>query len=324
MTALIVSGVGSVIGYGLLRSMRAARPRITLIGIDTSASAVGREWCDHFEVSPAVESDDYAGWLRSAIVRYDATLLIPGFEQDVHFLSDNRDSFSDLKCALALNSRRLIDVAKDKWLLHLELLKLGGEATIPTYCEGDYEYLSGLLGNHFLLKPRNGYASKGIVEVRSSDDFEPHRERLGSPLIAQKIVGSQEEEYTVSVFGDGRGSFSSSIALRRTLGPDGATSKAWSVEENTLQTKLSKLCDYFLPIGPTNFQFRRHEDDWLLLEINPRVSSSTSIRSALGYNEAEMAWNYFVEGRLPNQPSLKSAFVARYLEDIVYEHGDHI
>jgi len=54
-----------------------------------------------------------------------------------------------------------------------------------------------------------------------------------------------------------------------------------------------------------------------LLEINPRISSSTSIRSLLGYNESKMAVEYFLENKMIEQPDLKQGKVIRYIEDFL-------
>ena len=55
-----------------------------------------------------------------------------------------------------------------------------------------------------------------------------------------------------------------------------------------------------------------------LLEINPRISASTSIRSAFGYNESIMAVEYFAEGKIPGQPDIKKGTAIRYTEDFIF------
>jgi carbamoyl-phosphate synthase large subunit len=57
------------------------------------------------------------------------------------------------------------------------------------------------------------------------------------------------------------------------------------------------------------------EKNIFLLEINPRFSSSTSMRRVLGFNESKMAVDFYLTGKLPDQPILKSGSVIRYIED---------
>ena len=78
---------------------------------------------------------------------------------------------------------------------------------------------------------------------------------------------------------------------------------------------IRKYCEIFQPIGPTNFQFMSKAEEFFLLEINPRFSSSTSMRGLLGYNESKMAIDYYEDGILPQQPIIKSGSVIRFIED---------
>jgi carbamoyl-phosphate synthase large subunit len=108
--------------------------------------------------------------------------------------------------------------------------------------------------------------------------------------------------------------------MKRSLSKDGFTEKAEITNNNIIELEVEKLCKIFKPIGPTNFQFRKQNEQFKLLEINPRISSSTSIRSKFGYNESEMSVQYFVKNISPKQPLIRHGKAIRYIEDyIVYE-----
>jgi carbamoyl-phosphate synthase large subunit len=110
------------------------------------------------------------------------------------------------------------------------------------------------------------------------------------------------------------------MTLKRKLSKDGFTDKAEVVELENIEEVLRSLCEVFKPIGPTNFQFRKDNSGLKLLEINPRISSSTSIRAKFGYNESLMAIDYFLEGKTIEQPRIKKGKAIRYIEDlIIYE-----
>ena len=294
-----------------------------LIGADIYPDAVGQAWCDVFEQAPLTASPHYLDWLQEVVGRHSVDLLIPGIEQDLYRLSDDRTRLVQFNCKVVLNNARLIELSRDKWAMHQELDALGDPARIPSYLAGDYTTLVAQLGFPFILKPRRSYASKGLVHIRSQKDFDAHADRIGDHLMAQPIIGSDDEEYTVAVFGDGRGGISASITLRRRLAQDGATAKAWVRKDRSLDDVVSRLCTHFQPVGPTNLQFRRDGDSWKLLEINPRISSTSSIRSAFGYNEATMSMAFFLEGKLPAQPKFQSGFALRFIEDYIIYDRDH-
>jgi carbamoyl-phosphate synthase large subunit len=323
MTTIMVTGVGAIIGYGLVRSIRVARQDVYIVGTDIYPDAVGQAWCDSFEKAPLTACENYLDWFNETVRRHNVDLVIPGIEQDVHRLSAARDCFVGLSCKVALNSKSLIEVSSDKWKMDEELLAVGDPARIPSVIGGDFDSLVGQFGLPFILKPRRSYASKGLVIVRQVEDFKPHADRLGEVLLAQPIVGKDEEEYTLGVFGDGRGEICASITLQRRLAGDGSTAKAWVRQVGGLDETVSRLCRHFKPLGPTNLQFRRDGTEWKLLEINPRISSTTSIRTAFGYNEAAMCMEYYLNGKLPVQPAVRDGFAARYIEDKVVYGWDH-
>jgi carbamoyl-phosphate synthase large subunit len=84
-----------------------------------------------------------------------------------------------------------------------------------------------------------------------------------------------------------------------------------------LETLVRQLSEAFRPIGPTNFQFRCHLGKFLLLEINPRISSSSSLRTAFGVNEPEMCIAYYLERKRPETGAIRLGSAARYVEDFV-------
>ncbi|NIF29407.1 carbamoyl-phosphate synthase subunit L [Pantoea sp. Tr-811] len=324
MKTVMVTGVGAIMGYGLLKSLREADPSIRLLGTDIYDDAVGRAWCDAFEQAPLTASGEYAQWLLDVLARYEVDLLIPGIEQDVHWLSDHRALLRQARCEVALNTPHLIDLSRDKWAMDQALAALGDPSRIPSALEGDFQSLQAAFGLPFLLKPRKGSASKGLVWVRQEQDFSANAPLLGTVLMAQPIIGSAAREYTVAVFADGQGGAGPSIAFQRSLASDGSTAKARVFHDAGLDETVARLCRAFKPLGPTNLQFRQDDDGgWRLLEINPRISSTSSIRRAFGYNEAAMCLAFYLDHRMPSAPTVKSGFAVRYIEDYIVHDRDH-
>lgn len=320
MTTVMVTGVGAIIGYGVLRSIRSSHPHVQLIGADIYPDAVGQAWCDRFVTAPLTSDPSYSNWLHDQISGHQVDLLVPAIEQDVDFLSDNRAALHELGCKMVVNAPRLVELARDKWAMDRELLAAGDPCRIESRNRGSFRELSAVLGAPFLLKPRRGYASKGIVRVSDETTFALHADDLGHHLFAQQMVGSDDREFTVSVFGDGAGLITGMSCLQRRLAADGSTAKAISRNADELEglrDVISRLAAHFAPIGPTNLQFRQVDEGWKLLEINPRISSSTSMRTAFGYNESAMCIEFYLFGRMPTQPPIRTGRAARYIEDVV-------
>jgi len=315
---VLVSGASGIVGYGILRGLRKARPGLCLVGTSIYEDSVAQGFCDVFEVAIRTSEPGYLDWLSRTVKARRVDLAIPGIEDDVFRWSESAEEIARTGAKAVLNSTGLIQACKDKWTFYQELVRMAPAYAIDTSLIADFATLAEKYGVPFLLKPRRGFASKGIVRVHDSGVFASHKDKIGTILMAQPIIGDERHEYTCAAFGDGSGGFSARMALRRELSKDGFTEKAEVVAGEEFDDALSALCRCFKPMGPTNFQFRSAADGLKLLEINPRISSSTSIRTAFGYNEAEMSVRYFLDGELPSQPEIGRGKAVRYVDDFIF------
>jgi carbamoyl-phosphate synthase large subunit len=323
MYTILVTGVGAIIGYGIIRSLRVSRFPVRIVGMDIYADAVGQRWCDVFEQAVRADQPGYGEHVASLIRRHSVDLVIPGIEQDMHRLAVDHLSppLAETHARFALNDPELIRIAADKWLTHLELVKAGFPA-IGTWIDGSFHDLVKRFGCPLLMKPRRSYASKGIQTLATEADFLYWKEKLGDEFMVQEIVGNVQSEYTVGAFGLGDGTLVQQIAFQRVLSSDGSTAKAVVRRIPELEARVEQLAKTFRPDGPTNFQFRFHRGEYFLLEINPRISSSTSLRTAFGYNESEMCIEYYLEGVIPQARAVRSGSAARFIEDWITYAGD--
>ena len=225
---------------------------------------------------------------------------------------------------MLLNNPELIELCSDKWEFYSKLNRAGSKFSIESRLSGSFSELKKVLGLPFLLKPRKGFASRGIVIVDTEELFAQHQNDLGPNLMAQQIVGNIEEEYTISAFFDRDSHLLCSMSLKRKLSKEGFTEKAQVADLPDAEAAIKELAELLRPTGPTNFQFRIHAGQIMLLEVNPRISSATSIRTAFGYNESVMAAEYFLDGKIPTQPKIKQGYAVRYVEDYIFYDSDNI
>jgi carbamoyl-phosphate synthase large subunit len=317
MKNILVSGASGIIGYGILRSLKRSGLDLRLIGTTIYTDSVAQGFCDVFEQAPPTIDPGYVDWLIKIIERHHIDLIIPGIDADMYKWADHVSEIEKIGTKVLINNTELISLCGDKWIFYQALMKNSNSYAIKSSLNSEFNFLVNEFGLPFILKARHGSGSKGIVEVDSLEKFQKHQCDIGSILMAQPIVGNDEEEYTTSAFCDGEGSFWAFMTLKRKLSKDGFTDKAEVVYLNEIKDALSALCKIFKPIGPTNFQFRMHNGALKLLEINPRISSSTSIRTAFGYNECQMAVEYFLENKSIDQPYIKNGRAVRYVEDLI-------
>ena len=326
MVNVLVTGVGAIIGYGIIKSLN--QNDYYIAGSDIFEDAVGQKWCNKFIQAVRTDSSNYLSWLRNVITENKIDIVFPGIEQDVHFISDNYEKLNDLPCKFVINNRNLIEITKDKYKTYLYLKDNFNDNVIESIdinsSNATFDTLSQKLGCPFLLKPRCGYASKGILKITTKKEFDFYNENKAAQYIAQPIISDNEHEYTVSVFADGNGNFGPRIAFKRKLSQEGATAKAQTYFDGNLDKLLKSLCKFIKPIGPCNFQFRKDGNTYKLLEINPRISSATSLRKAFGYNEAQMCVDFYLFNKEIKPVKIKKGCARRYIEDVIIYDSDNI
>jgi carbamoyl-phosphate synthase large subunit len=314
MINILVSGASGIVGYGILRSLRESK-EFNLVATTIYDDSAALLFCDIFEKAPLSSDTHYFEWLIKIIEKHAIDYLIPGIESDMILWNKNRGFLENLGVVLVLNNSDLIELCSDKWAFYSKLIVELPEYAIPTFLSiEDIHFDSPII-----LKPRVGFGSKGIIRLNSKIELESHRKSIGSELMIQPIVGNDDFEYTVSGFFDKNSNLIDYLALKRKLSKEGYTEVA-TVVDIDIEDILIKFGSVFKPFGPTNFQFRFDGLTFKILEINPRISSSTSIRSKFGYNEAQIMINYLKDGKLPNKIDknlILDMKAIRYTEELV-------
>ena len=320
MKTILVSGASGIVGYGILNSLRHNK-ELRLVGTTIYTRSVAPTFCDVFEMLPKTSEPDYLPALAKIIKKYNVDMVIPGIEDDVIFWNNHKDKLLETGTFLLLNKFELINLCADKWKFYEKLKETSAtQYAISTHISKDFDTLS----TPFLIKPMRGYGSKGIVKISDIESFNKYKDEIGSTYITQPIVGNDDEEYSISAFFDKNSNMLDYLALKRKLSSEGFTQTAETVFDEKWKKAILDLAIVFKPVGPTNFQFRLTEQGPKLLEINPRISSATSIRTAFGYNESIMSVEYFLSNNLINKTEKKSGYVIRYVTEKVFYDSDNI
>ena len=314
MKTVLVSGASGVVGYGILRSLISDRENYNLIGTTYKKLSIAPAFCDVLEIAPLTTESFYIDWLCEVIKKHKVDVIIPGIEIDMFTWNEHRDEILSSGATPLLNSLNAINLCQDKWIFYESLINFAPQYAIPTSInlkDDTFEY-------PYLLKPRRGFGSKGIFRVYGESDSVVKDDLSGDAYLMQPLIGDDDNEYTVSGFFCENSILRTYIAFKRSLSSDGYTEMA-SVVDYDFYLPLVEIANMVKPIGPTNFQFRLDSQGNLrLLEVNPRISSSTSIRALFGYNESIMSINYFLSGILPEKfqsESIQTKTAVRYIDE---------
>lgn len=307
---VLVSGASGIVGYGICRSLN---ERYNVIGTtiyDTSPSNI---FSQKTLKAPLTNDKAYIPWLISVIHEYNISVIIPSIEVDMQIWNMHREELQATGVKIGLNNSELIKICENKFLFYKKMKEFNQKNVIPTYEFDNVENMSFPI----IAKPIKGFGSKGIYKLNTITNFHEVKGKLVKDYIFQPIIGCDSEEYTVGAFFDFNSSLIDSISFKRKLSTDGYTSEAELVDIE-INSILDELADIFKPIGPTNFQFRYSDKKFYLIEINPRISSSTHIRKLFNYNESDMYVNMLLGNSFASKISSDKPYgqkVIRYVEE---------
>jgi carbamoyl-phosphate synthase large subunit len=316
---VIVTGVGALIGQGVAQGLKEGG-RAWVLGIDRRESLYAEALCDQIVLKPDCDEDDprYLAFWVDLIKAHKIGLIIPGISIDVAFLAKNRAALETVGAKIVLNESRLVKLTEDKLKFADDFAGLG-LATIPTVTGGaNWEDACGALGQPpFIFKPAIGEGSVGIHLLTDQMDFDYWTKRNENAYLIQKVIGTNEAEFTVGIFGLGAGKYIGPLIFKRKLTRAGNTGEAEAVEQPEISRVTKLIAEHYEPIGPTNLQFRMEGGRAYLLEINARFSSSASLRRLFGFDEANMCLDFFLEGKTPAEPILRRGYAQRHSADMV-------
>jgi carbamoyl-phosphate synthase large subunit len=315
---ILVTGVGAIIGYGIIESLKLANVNCKIVGVDVFEENYGKYVCDKFVQVPYTSDPEYKKVISKIIDDSKIDIIFPGIEQDLYYFIDNHHLFN---AKIVLNKTELVHLSRDKWKMYEFLKGKSYSFLIPTYTGLNYKTAVDKIGLPFIIKPKSSYAAKGFHIIKNEEDFTIFADEVSESTLFQPYVGTDDEEYTISLFGDGNGGFVDSLILRRYLSKAGASEKVFTIKEDSqLEKAVKELVKIFNPQGPTNFQFRKQQEKVYLLEINPRISSACSLRAKFGYNDPLLCIQYYLEDKTYSIQDKKDGKAIRYIADkVIYE-----
>lgn len=283
---IIITGIGSTTAYGVMKGLRMQSEfnvRITGTDTHTPDGIAGSQFVDTFhQVPPAEDEEVYLRELQRIIEREEADILIPIHDMELDILARNRGVIEDVTY-LVLSPTSTILMCNDKWKT-FEFCRLNDFPTLntllvtdPTCVKEDIKEAG--IEYPFMVKPRIGFGSQGIHEIRSERDL-GLIERVNNPIIQEMSRGRL---YTIDLFSDGAQTITA-VPRRQLEARAGVDFKGY-IEYDRDLIELSHRVNRKLPFkGPVNIQYFKDDEECRVLEINPRFAASNHLTTLAGIN----------------------------------------
>ena len=314
---ILVTGVGSTLGYGILETIRQSGLNCQVSGTDYFDTAVGLYQVDYPYILPDIYQDPQKEkvWLNAVqkiISERKIKYVLVGLDFEVPLFAKHKACLENkTDCKVIVSSAEVVGISNDKWLTYCFLRDSGFDTPRSCLPDGLDEFVKST-PFPWIVKPRVGSTSKGLFRINNIETLRHALENCDNPII-QEEVGDVEGEFTCGVVVS-NGKILSSIPLRRKL-KNGNTSVAYFNKSDEVDRYIRQVAEKLGPDGPINIQLRLTTDGPMVFEINPRFSGTTPVRSCFGINEVAILINYLEFAILPEKTTVREGMVVRYWTD---------
>ncbi len=313
-----ITGVSGDVGLGAIRGLRAGHdPQndIWILGLDAKEDCPGRHMVDAFARLPLVADPEYLDALNAQLREHAIDVLLPGIDSEIILLSRARDRFANCGTHIALAPAHLIEAADDKLATTAFLVARGLNA--PATCDADRP---PDLGFPVVAKPRRGQGSRGVLILNDSRSLENFLDERRTGYCLQRYV--EGTEITVGFLYDWNGGLCDAIAMERTL-DCGRTVRATVNKSPEMLRFIADFGGKIKGTGAINAQLRMDPDTGpQIFEINARLSGSTAMRIALGFNDPLRIVMHLARGMPMERASICDATVYRVSSELVVRPRD--
>ncbi len=300
---VLVTGVGGIVGQGILRNIIHLKEDLILVGTDINSLSAGSHLCQRVYEVPFSTDPRYIDQIKKICVNEKIDLIIPSTDYETYYLSLESHELPRLACAGPKVSEIFLNKYKT-WQFFNEHQIPFAETALPSRYQDNFEEI--------IVKPLEGRGSRDL-------HFNPANYHcFPDDYIIQKLY--RGKEITTAFYVTKEGSLLGHITLEREL-MSGYTDKCAVVFDYDKQVEglilrmmqcLKLKCSYNIQSIVTE------TGDIIPFEVNGRVSGTNSIRSQFGFEDVRYIIDEYIFNRKPQKPDIKPGAALRILLDIIY------
>ena len=312
-----ITGISGDVGLGAICGLQAGRDAgndIWLLGLDAADDCPGRQLVDAFARLPPVADPKYLEALAAQLRAHTIDVLLPGIDSEIMLLSRHRDRIANSGTQIALAPADLIEAADDKLATAAFVASRGLSA--PATCDADDPQD---LGFPVVAKPRRGQGSRGVLILDNAQSLTAFLDERSPFYCLQRYI--EGPEITVGFLYDWNGTLRDAIAMERSL-EGGRTIRATVTRSPEILRFIEEFGAKIRGAGAVNAQLRIDRNAGpQIFEINARLSGSTAMRVAVGFNDPLRIVMHLARGIPIERATVYDATVQRVSSELVVKRS---
>ncbi len=302
---VLVTGIGGVVGQGILKNIKMEFPDLRLIGTNTLSVSAGNYLCAEVYKVPLGNDPTYLKAIHDITAKEKVELIIPSTDLESYYLGLHKDKLP-AGVRIAISEPSVTGLSLDKWKTY-EALKAAKIPFASSFLPSEYN-------NQFdrtVVKPRTGRGSRDIyINPESPSGFE-------DTFIVQELL--EGPEITTTFYVTKQKKLKGQITFVREL-DSGNTSKAevtFHYEDELLRI-IEPFIENFECIGSINIQSKVTAKGIIPFEINSRISGTNSLRPYFGFPDVKFTVQEWLFNQEAEEHTVVPGCALRVIDDIIY------
>jgi carbamoyl-phosphate synthase large subunit len=277
---VLVTSAGSAPAVAVITALREQQEiPVRVVAADMDPLSVGFHLSDASVVVPAADDLAFEATLLRICRDQGVSVIFPIIDEELQVFADAAARFATDGITVVGNAPEVVRTAKDKWRTY----QWCRQHEVPTPRTWLATELPSSLSYPLIVKPRSGRGSVGVRVVESSDELRAHLDRSDEWLVQEYVKGP---EFTVDIVAVREGRVISAVPRERLVTKAGMCVKGRTVNEPRLLERAVQVAEEFGLTPRGNVQFCRsvRDDEYYLIEINPKFGAGLPLTTAAGVN----------------------------------------
>ena len=309
----LITGCHGDLAFSIASIIRKNFNNAILIGTDIEKNGAGNLIFDKIYNIPKVNSYKYLGIISKISKSMD--LIIPSTEKEINFFSKNKKKF---KNKILINNEKIIDLFSSKLKTQKYLKKNFKDFSLKfSMTLADY-YNSKKIVTPFFLKKKSGSGNVNYKIINNKTDIRDLRFYKKNDWVIEELLDQKSDEYTCAIIKLKK--IKKILIFKRKLHKLGHTMFAEIYQNLENKKKLLDIADKLNLNGSINIQFKIHNSQIKIFDINPRLSSTVKMRDMIGFQDC-LWWikdKLNIKNNLPVKIKKAKFLIKFFQEKIIY------